>query len=173
MRKRTFLLGFGVVAAGLLVASFAIAGGGTKNFTTELNGYNEPPAVSTNGSGTFSATIDREADMITFELTYGGLNTDPLFAHIHLGQRNVNGGVSAFLCGGGGKPPCPPGAGDASATVTGTITPADVIGPTGQGIAAGEFEELVRAIRAGVTYANVHSSTQPGGEIRGQIRPGR
>jgi hypothetical protein len=171
MRKRTFLLGFGVVAAGLL-ASFAIAGGGAKNFTAGLNGYNEPPAVSTNGSGTFNARIDDEADTITYELTYGGLNATAFAAHIHLGQRNVNGGVSAFLCGGGGKPPCPPGTTEAG-TVSGVIMPADVIGPTGQGIAAGEFEELVRAIRAGVTYANVHSSTQPGGEIRGQIRNGR
>jgi len=53
--------------------------------------------------------------------------------------------------------------------VTGTITPADVIGPTAQGIAPGEWNELVAAIRAGVAYANVHSTTQPAGEIRGQI----
>ena len=45
-----------------------------------------------------------------------------------------------------------------------------MIGPTGQGIAAGQFEELVRAIKAGVTYANVHSSLFPSGEIRGQIK---
>jgi len=54
-------------------------------------------------------------------------------------------------------------------TITGTITPADVIGPTGQGIAPGEWNELAAAIRAGVAYANVHSTTQPAGEIRGQI----
>jgi hypothetical protein len=44
-----------------------------------------------------------------------------------------------------------------------------VIGPDAQGIAPGEFAELVRAMRAGVTYANVHTTTHGGGEIRGQI----
>jgi hypothetical protein len=52
------------------------------------------------------------------------------------------------------------------------VTAADVIGPTGQGVAAGEFEEVLKAIRAGVAYANVHSTRNQGGEIRGQIRAG-
>jgi CHRD domain len=39
----------------------------------------------------------------------------------------------------------------------------------GRGIAAGEFEEFVQAIRAGVTYVNVHSVVFPGGDIRSQI----
>ena len=57
--------------------------------------------------------------------------------------------------------------------MTGTIEPADVVpdaGAIAQGIAAGEFEELVDAIRAGYTYANVHSSKFGPGEIRGQIK---
>jgi hypothetical protein len=56
--------------------------------------------------------------------------------------------------------------------VSGTITPASVIGPAAQGIQAGEFAELVRALRAGAAYANVHTTTFPGGEIRGQISGG-
>jgi CHRD domain len=40
----------------------------------------------------------------------------------------------------------------------------------GQGIAAGEFDELVDAIRAGFTYANVHTTAFPPGEIRAQIK---
>ena len=83
----------------------------------------------------------------------------PSAAHIHIGSRATNGGVSAFLCA-----PCPQ-----QGTVTGTITPADVVGPAGQGIGPGEFEKLVRAIRAGHAYANVHTARWPGGEIRGQI----
>ena len=83
-------------------------------------------------------------------------------AHIHFGQRGVAGGVSAFLCGPAGasdKPPCTPTEG----TFEGVIDAADVIGPAGQGIAAGEMAELIRAMRKGYTYANVHTTTQPGG----------
>jgi hypothetical protein len=79
----------------------------------------------------------------------------------------VNGGISAFLCGGGGKPACPTTTG----TVTGTIVAADVIGPTDKGIQVGEFAELLRAMRNGATYVNVHSQAWPSGEIRGNIRP--
>jgi hypothetical protein len=56
-----------------------------------------------------------------------------------------------------------------SGTITGTILPADVIGPAGQGIKPGEYAELLRAIRVGATYANVHSSLYPSGEIRAQL----
>ena len=56
------------------------------------------------------------------------------------------------------------------ATVAGTIRAADVVGPTAQGIEPGEFAELVAAVRAGVTYVNVHSTKYPGGEIRAQLR---
>ena len=75
-----------------------------------------------------------------------------------------------FFCtnlgnGPAGTQACPP----APATISGTIRPADVIGPVGQGISAGEFGELVSAIRAGKTYANVHTQERPGGEIRAQL----
>jgi hypothetical protein len=56
--------------------------------------------------------------------------------------------------------------------VTGTIVPAQVLTATGQGIDTGEFDEVVRAIRAGATYANVHSALFPPGEIRGQLHGG-
>jgi hypothetical protein len=58
---------------------------------------------------------------------------------------------------------------DSPATVTGTFTSANVIAITAQGIAAGEFDELLRAMRNGLTYANVHSNLCGGGEVRGQI----
>jgi len=153
----------------LAVLSVAIAGIVAANdksrFKTTLNGYEETPAVSSAGSGEFTATVDEESQTIHYSLTFANLNSNVLFAHVHFGQRGVAGGVAAFLCGGGSKPaPCVPGTAN-----TGTITPADVIGPNGQGIAPGEWSELVAAIRAGVAYANVHSMTQQGGEIRGQI----
>lgn len=131
----------------------------------KLQGFQEVPAVSSTGGGEFRAKIEDRTFTIDFELSYENLEGSAIFAHIHLGQEDVNGGVIAFLCGGGGKPACP-----LSGTVIGTIGPADIIGPEGQGIAAGEFEEAAAAIRAGVTYANVHTVKHPAGEIRGQIK---
>ena len=131
-----------------------------------LSGYQETPSLSTPATGKFTAKIDDDAQTIEYKLSYEGFETTAVAAHIHLGARATSGGVSAFLCGGGTKPACPAAAG----TVTGTITPADVIGPAAQGIAPGEFAEVVRAIRAGAVYANVHSAARPGGEIRGQLR---
>ena len=169
MRKRTAVLAIAVLAAGLLVASLASAsGGGKRVFKADLDSYNEVPAISSNGFGQLRVRPGENDMELTYELSYGGLNATATAAHIHLGQANVNGGVSVFLCGGGGKPACPAGTGDEE-TVTGTITPADIIGPAGQGLAAGEWDEFLRAMRAGVTYGNVHTTMHPGGEIRDQL----
>jgi hypothetical protein len=160
------VLGAGVV----LVASAALAGDERGHYRADLNGYQEvvgPGSISTIGRGEFEATLDKDANVITYTLTYT-LENAATQAHIHLAQRHVGGGVSVFLCGGGSKPPCPPGTAE-PATVTGTITPADVIGPASQGIEPGSFAELVRAMSAGATYANIHSTRWPAGEIRGQI----
>jgi hypothetical protein len=165
-RRTTQAVAAGAIAILLGAAGVTVAGADDDDgVQARLKGFEEVPAVSTAASGKFEAEIDRAAQRIDYELSYSDLEAPVLFAHIHLGQRTANGGVAAFLCGGGGKPACPQ-----SGTVTGTIVPADVIGPVDQGIAPGEFDELVTAIRAGVTYANVHSQKFPGGEIRGQIR---
>jgi hypothetical protein len=162
------------VTAGMAVAgTAAVAGGGAKQFRASLDGYQEVPVISTAGQGAFRATVTPADDGFAYRLSYSALEGSVLQAHIHLGQPSVNGGISVFLCSNLGNGPagtqaCPP----PPATVTGTIDAADVIGPAGQGIAAGELAELLRAMRAGVTYANVHSSLFPGGEIRGLVRTG-
>ena len=142
-------------------------GNGAGQFRARLTGYQEVPAISTRGNGEFRARL-RDNATIEFELRYADLEGgNPSAAHIHLGQRGVNGGVVAFLCGGGGKPACPAAN---SGTVTGTITAGDIQALPAQGIAGpADFGEVVRALRAGVTYANVHNTAFPGGEIRGQI----
>lgn len=165
------------LSAGDMVAS--VSESSSNNAKATLDGFQENPSISTTGNGTIDLRIDDVAQTIHYELAYGdleGVGTTPfvtdgvvLAAHIHVGARGVNGGVSAFLCGGGGKPACP----TPSGTVTGVIAATDVTGPSGQGVNAGEptaFAELVRAIRAGYTYANVHTTRWPGGEIRGQIK---
>lgn len=141
---------------------------GKRHLRADLNSYNEVPSLSTNGEGRLRLEINHNDTAIDFRLSYANMTGNPLVAHIHLGQRHTVGGVIIFFCGGGGKPPCPP----QPATITGTLDASGVVGPAGQGIATGEFDELIRAIRAGATYANVHTPTFPGGEIRGQIRRG-
>ena len=56
------------------------------------------------------------------------------------------------------------------ATITGVIEAADIIGPAGQGIAAGQFDEFLRAIRADSAYVNVHTSAVPGRRDPGEHR---
>lgn len=169
-RSRIAALAAGVASLAMLgvVSSGRADDDSERNsFRARLLGFSEVPAVSSTGTGTFRARIVDD-ERIDFVLTYQDLEgTTTTQAHVHLGNKSDAGGVSYFLCGGGSKPtPCPNTAG----TVTGTVVAADVIGPTGQGIAPGEFAEVLRATRAGVTYANVHTNKHPGGEIRGQIR---
>ena len=146
---------------------------GAQTVHTQLEGYQEVPVVSTAGNGSLRLKIDADGGSIYYELTFGDLQGTVTQSHIHFGQKGVNGGIAAWLCGTAtnpgpaGTPVCPAAGG----TVTGTIMPANVVGPAGQLIAPGEFDEFVRAIRAGATYANVHSSLLTGGEIRGQIQP--
>jgi hypothetical protein len=137
----------------------------TKHFHADLSGFQETPSVSTQAFGTFDATLD--GDTLHYVFHYEGLEGgNSLFAHVHFGTRYVAGGVSFFLCGGSTKPtPCPNGSGD----VEGDVAAADVVGPNGQGIEPGSFAEILRGMRAGEAYANIHTTRWGGGEIRGQI----
>jgi hypothetical protein len=151
----------------------ADAHGKNRLLKANLGGFQEPPAVSSTGSGEFRALISRDRTSIEYILSYEAMEGDVTQAHIHIGQVGVNGGITLWLCGTAtnpgptGTPACP---GLRAGTVTRTLVAADVVGPAAQGVAAGEFEEVLKAIESGVTYANVHSVRNPGGEIRGQIR---
>jgi len=147
-----------------------------ENIAATLTGYEETPAaVSTDASGEFRAMINRGDQSIDYELTYSGLQGTITQAHIHVAQLSVTGSIVIWFCqtatnpGPAGTPTCTPGSG----TFTGTITEANVVagGTASQQLAAGELDEVIRAIRAGAAYVNVHTSPlSPGGEIRGQIR---
>jgi hypothetical protein len=143
----------------------------------KLSGYNEAPNVlNSPATGTFSATIDDQAQTISYKLTYSGFTSNVLQAHIHFGTRFAASGIALFLCSNLTSPPPPPGTQacpSPAGTVTGTLHPADVVGPTAQGIPAGAagWDAVLKAIRAGLTYANVHTQNFTGGEIRVQLVP--
>jgi CHRD domain len=175
MRKLAVVISL-LAAVGLtVVAAAALADRGRgdhgNRFSAKLTGFQETPSESTPGHGSFRANLTNGGTVIHYRLQYEDFEAgegNTLFAHIHFGQVGVAGGVSAFLCGGGDKPPCTPLEGD----ISGDIDAADVVGPGPQGIAAGEMDELIRAMRKGYTYANVHTTLNGAGLIRGQIRRG-
>jgi hypothetical protein len=144
------------------------------NFGARLRGLEEVPSISTLGQGFFLGSLNGSGTAMDYVLVYFDLQGAVQQAHIHIAQPGVNGGIVLFFCtnlvppaGVPTPPACPttPGIN----TVTGTLTSANVITQAAQGIAAGEFSEVIRAIRAGNSYANVHTDLFPGGEIRGQV----
>jgi hypothetical protein len=159
----------------LLVCVVVAAEKETTLLRARLVGIEEtnPSTIITDGTGTLKATVNDDSS-ITYTLSYENLSTPVTQAHVHIGATKITGGVAIFFCsnlgnGPAGTPACPNDATN-SGTVTHTVTAADVVGPAGQGVAAGDMQSVVRAIASGVAYANVHTTAHPAGEIRGQIR---
>jgi hypothetical protein len=145
------------------------------DFTARLAGFHEVPSVFSDGQGTLR--LHFRQDRVDFTLRYSNLSLAPAVAHLHFGERHVNGGVFVFLCGGGGQPLCPD---STSGTVQGSFRAANILAPSTafspggpslpQGLPAGNLDAAKRAIRAGAAYANMHTPPNwPGGEIRGQV----
>jgi len=167
MRK----LVFRIAVSAAVVACASLANSRERVVRAALSGYQEISTVSSGAHGSFQGKINPAETELEYELEYAGLEGTITQAHIHLGARGTNGGIMIWLCGTAaipgptGTPVCPQ-----EGKVSRTVGAADVIGPSGQGVAAGEFAEALNALRAGVAYANVHSTIWPGGEIRGQVR---
>ncbi|HKI06613.1 MAG TPA: CHRD domain-containing protein [Thermoanaerobaculia bacterium] len=157
------------LAVALLVAAIPVhAQGGS--VITRLRGFEEVPATSTPGGGFFTATVNDAGTEVEWELSYFNIEGNVLQAHLHFGQKGVNGGIMVFLCSNLGNGPagtqaCPAKNG----TISGTFTASNVLAVNAQSIAAGELGSLLRGLRAGVVYANVHTDQLPGGSIRGQL----
>jgi hypothetical protein len=145
----------------------------SRKASATLVGIEEVPAISTPAGGSFEATLNSAETQLTYTVTYANLRGAVLQSHIHFAQKGVSGGIMVFLCtnlanGPVGTPTCPTTG--SPLTVSGTVDSSDVVGPASQGIGATDFAALVKAIKGGTAYANVHTDLFPAGEIRGQIR---
>jgi hypothetical protein len=138
-----------LVGAGLL----ALTGCGDDKYvaTTQLTGANEVPAVTTTATGSATATLD--GDELTVIGTFNGLSSDlhevsgsP--AHVHQGAVGTNGPIIFNL----------------------TITSTDRRNGSFTGSRDLSDEER-QDFKNGLYYVNVHSATNQGGEIRGQLMP--
>ncbi|OLC69903.1 MAG: hypothetical protein AUH78_22535 [Gemmatimonadetes bacterium 13_1_40CM_4_69_8] len=146
------------VAALVAVGSCSDDVGPTTNerFVATLSGANEVPAVTTTATGTAEFTVFNGLPGIFFKVDVKGPFADSvILAHIH-GPADPTGNaaviVNLFLG---------PNAGPA---ITGTL--AEGVLPTPSRIT---FDSVLVLLRAGKAYVNVHTKTNGGGEIRGQI----
>lgn len=122
-------------------------------YYANLLGSNEVPSLFSSGSGALALELDDRT--LTVSGSFQGLQ-GPLFtqaaggAHLHLGYAGENGAIEISL--------------NATAGADGTSAVFSAADNT--------FEltpQQVRALEERRLYANIHSSTYPGGELRGQI----
>jgi CHRD domain len=162
MRIGTVRLGITAAAAVLAICFAAVsADAQTMTLTAQLHGGEENPAIITGSHGNATVTIDRDAQRITYRVNVYNLPTGVTASHIHVGPIGVNGPIIFNF--------------NVTATVSndfgysGVVTAADLQPRPANGI--NSFEDAVMAIASGVTYVNVHTQANGGGEIRGQLCP--
>jgi hypothetical protein len=129
------------------------------HFVAHLTAAQEVPAVASTATGEASFTITDKDTAIRFRISSRGLDRI-LQSHIHVGARGATGPVFVFLFPLAEHPVSGKGW-----SVSGTLTAADLIPQPG----AATFAQALASIRAGNTYANIHTVAHPGGEIRGQL----
>jgi hypothetical protein len=166
-----------------MVAGLVAADHDKDTIRTRLSGLEETTAtINTPASGEFTATITEDGRFINYVEKYQDLSSTVTQSHIHFGRPGLTGQVVLYLCTNLAFPPAgvpstvpkPQGCPTPPATITGTLSEADVIASPvvgGQGIDAGDvgFAEMVKAIRTGSAYVNVHTINHPSGEIRGRL----
>ncbi|MBI2417935.1 MAG: CHRD domain-containing protein [Ignavibacteriales bacterium] len=118
---------------------------GTISFAYELDGSQEVPAVTTTGKGTGFAVLTPMKDTLYYYLAFARLSSAVTGSHVHIGSSGVSGPVAFPIV---------------------LFTP-NYTAAFGQIV----IDSLIGYALRGGLYANIHTSTNPGGEIRGQIRP--
>lgn len=129
-------------------------------FRAILRGSEEVPPVRTNATGSARFRLSNDGQRLFFRLIVNDLRNFTQ-AHIHMGARGVNGDIVVFLFSTVGRP-----ISVNRGVVTGVIRKRDLVGP----LAGRPLSALVNLMINGQTYVNAHTTQNPEGEIRGQIR---
>ena len=143
--QNTYFNGTGTLPSNGTQLRVASACQACDTFTASLTGAQETPPNASPATGSSTVTINETGTMITVNLSFSGLTTAATAAHIHVGAPGVAGPIIIPLTGF-------PNATSGTYSNTFAITPTQV-----------------SQLRSGSLYVNVHSSTFPGGEIRGQL----
>ena len=132
-------------------------------FTATMNGPSEIPATTSTGTGTFTATLDTSTNIFTYDLTFTGLTSGVILAHIHgpATTTQAAGTTVDFKSLAGATFDLGVTSGKGHGEVVLSASNAITSGMNG--------DSLKKLLFAGLTYANIHTTTNAGGEIRGQI----
>src|SRR5215831_2704608 len=162
----------GVAAALILPAPAAHAD--LMTFIADLSGANENPPTMSNGTGLATVVLDPTAQTLQVTATFSDLTSNTTAAHIHCCQAmpgtNENVGVATTV-------PAFPGfpldvtSGHSHSEVFDLTQPL-IYNPAFvmmQGGLAQAAAALIAGIEGGLTYFNIHTVNNPGGEIRGEL----
>ena len=158
----------------VLVLPSSVANAIPITFTATLSGANEVPPVPSPGTGETTVILDAEAQTLQINVTFSGLTSNTVAAHIHCcAPAGTNVGVATTI-------PAFPGfplgvtSGNYSSQVFDLTQPL-IYNPAfvtlQGGTIAGAEAALIAGIQGGLTYLNIHTANFPGGEIRGQLTP--
>jgi len=160
-----------VLIAGLILQT-PVAHAIPITFVANLSGANEVPAVVSAGTGLATVILDPTAQTLQVNATFSGLTSNTVAAHIHCCQPlGTNAGVATTVPAFPGFP-----LGVTSGTYSSVVfdlTQPLIYNPAfvtlQGGTIAGAEAALINGIENGQTYFNIHTTTNPGGEIRGQL----
>lgn len=142
----------------ILVAS-SQAQAQTINFTAALSGANENPAVNTGSVGTGTVSLNLATQVVTYRIDVYNMPVGTTASHFHVGAQGTNGPVVVNFTVLANI--------SNDYAITGTASAADLTQRAAQGI--NSWEDFIQALLLGNIYMNVHSTANPGGEIRGQV----
>ena len=134
------------------------------NFRAHLDGDEEVPPVNTRAQGQAIFRLSSDGNSMYYKLIAANIENITM-AHIHLGAVGATGGVVVWL-----YPDAPPAVlipGRFNGVLAeGTITDANLVGA----LAGMTMADLVSEMINDNAYVNIHTSQNPSGEIRGQIK---
>jgi len=150
-----------LVLAGALVGLTAAPAWAQKfTLTAQLTGANETPAaINTGAFGSATVTVDMTTRTVTYKVDVFNLPSGVTASHIHVGAAGTGGPVVVNFA-----PPVPA---SNDFGFSGTVKDTEFLLRPDQGIRSAD--DMFQAIIGGNAYVNVHSSVNPGGEIRGQL----
>jgi hypothetical protein len=147
----------------LATAGTAVAAGKSRNFRAHLSGKDAGVETLAQGQAVFQ--FSKDGEQLRYKLAVANIENVTM-AHIHLAEDvGGNGPPVVWLYPDGPPPQEIPGRFD-GVLAKGTVTANDLVGP----LAGKTLEDLKEAMEQGLTYVNVHTSQNPGGEIRGDIQ---